>query len=328
VAVTVALGAATAISKPAEPAGAPPAGAATGAPAEPAPEFKPIDGPSKVELGHDLVLDLPAGFLYLDPPQAKKLMEKNGNFWNDNLLGVVAKGDADWLITIRYTEEGYVKDDEAAKLNADDLLKQIRDGTEEANEERAKRGFKPFHVAGWSEPPRYEAKHHHMVWGTRLKHDETPNDTVNFNTRVLGRRGFVAINLIDDATTLEASKPDAAAILAATTYKPGARYEDFDSSKDKVAEYGLTALVLGGAGLAALKVAKVGLLAKFGAKLLALLLALKKAIVLALAGLGAWLKKVLGRDKKVSTTPVATVAPPIAGPPPPVQPPPGGNGAL
>jgi uncharacterized membrane-anchored protein len=326
VAVMVALLAATAVSKPGDPAGAPPAGAATGAPAEPAPEWKPIEGPAKVELGHDLQLALPEGFLYLDPPQAKKLMEKNGNFWNDNLLGVVARGDADWLITIRYTEEGYVKDDDAAKLDADDLLKQIREGTEEANEERQKRGFKPFHVAGWSEPPRYEAQDHHMVWGTRLNHDDGTSETVNFNTRVLGRKGFVAINLIDDAKTLDASKPAAAAILAATTYKPGARYEDFDSKKDKVAEYGLTALVLGGAGLAALKVAKVGLLAKFGAKILALLLALKKAIVLALAGLAAWLRKVFGRDKKVSTTPVATVAPPGAAPPPSVQQPPGSDG--
>jgi hypothetical protein len=85
-----------------------------------------------------------------------------------------------------------------------------------------------------------------------------------------------------------------------------------------VAEYGLTALVLGGAGLAALKVAKVGLLAKFGAKLLALLIALKKAILLVLAGLAAWLKKVFG-SKKVSTTPVATVPPPTAAPAPSVE---------
>ena len=172
-------------------------------------------------------------------------------------------------ITIRYTEEGYVKDDEAAKLKPDELLKQLHDGTEEANEERGKRGFKPLHVAGWSEPPRYEARPHHMVWGMRLRREGQPTDSINFNTRVLGRKGFVAINLIDAVDAIESSKPAAAAILAATTYTPGARYEDFNGKTDKVAEYGLTALVLGGAGLAALKVAKVGLLAKFGAKLIA-----------------------------------------------------------
>lgn len=324
VTVTIALAAATALSKqkaPAEPEGAPPAsapapGAAPGAPGEPEPEFTPVVGPSKVELGHDLQLALPEGFLYLDPPQAKKLMEKNGNFFNDNLLGVVVQADSDWLITIRYTEDGYVKDDEAAKLNADDLLKQLHDGTEEANEERQKHGFPPIHVAGWSEPPTYQARSHHMVWGMRLKRDNAELETVNFNTRVLGRKGYVAINLIDDSKAIDAAKPAAATILAATTYEPGWRYEDFDPKKgDKVAEYGLAALVLGGV---ALKVAKVGLLAKFGAKLIALLIALKKAIVLAVAGFVAWLKRILGRDKKTSTTPVATVPPPSAAPPPPV----------
>jgi len=286
---------------------------------DPAPEFHPLVGPRQVELGHDLVMELPADFLYLDPPQARRLMERNGNFWNDNLLGVVVKRDADWLISIRYTEDGYVKDDEAAKLNGDELLKQLRDGTEEGNQERAKRGFKPLHVAGWSEPPVYQAQRHHLVWGMRLAREGAPGEKVDFNTRVLGRKGYVSINLIDDATAIDAGKPAAAAILAATTYKPGARYEDFDGKTDKVAEYGLTALVLGGAGLAALKVAKVGLLAKFGAKLLALLFALKKAIVLLLAGLAAWLKRLFGRDKKVSTTPVATAPPPTAAPAPSVE---------
>ena len=229
----------------------------------------------------------------------------------------MVRGDGDGLITIRYTEDGYVKDDDAAKLNADDLLKQLHDGTEEANVERQKHGFPPIHVAGWSEPPVYQAQSHHMVWGMRLKRDNATIETVNFNTRVLGRKGYVAVNLIDDAQAIEASKPAAAAILAATTYKPGSRYEDFDAKKgDKVAEYGLAALVLGGV---ALKVAKVGLLAKFGAKLIALLIALKKAIVLAIAGFIAWLKRILGRDKKVSTTPVATVPPPTAAPPPSVS---------
>jgi uncharacterized membrane-anchored protein len=294
-----------------------------GAAAAPAPSFHPVAGPRRVELGHDLVMELPADYLYLDPPQAKQLMERNGNLWNDNLLGVVVKQDADWLITIRYTEEGYVKDDEAAKLKADDLLKQIHDGTEEGNEERGKRGFKPLHVVGWSEPPRYEARDHHMVWGMRLRREGQPTESVNFNTRVLGRKGFVAINLIDAVDAIEASKPAAAAILAATTYTAGARYEDFNGKTDKVAEYGLTALVLGGAGLAALKIAKVGLLAKFGGKLIALLIALKKGIVLLFAGMAAFLKRMFGRDKKVSTTPVATVPPPTAVPPSVGQPPPG-----
>jgi uncharacterized membrane-anchored protein len=121
------------------------------------------------------------------------------------------------------------------------------------------------------------------------------------------------LNLIDDAATLETSKPQATALLSATTFKPGARYEDFDAkSGDKVAEYGLAALVAGGAGFAALKLVKIGLLAKFGGKLLALIIAGKKAIVLLLVAAGAFIKKLLGIRKK--DEPTAPPAPPPAAP--------------
>jgi uncharacterized membrane-anchored protein len=261
------------------------------------PEFVPITGPQKVDAGHDVEIDLPADHLFLDAPQAKRFMEKMGNLWNDDLLGVILKDDTSWLVTVRYTEEGYVRDDEAEKMDAEEILGVIKESTEEANKERVKRGFKGLNVLGWSEPPRYERAPHHLVWGVKVHSEGDDDDTVNFNTRILGRKGFVALNLIDGAKTIEASKPSVAALLAATSFKSGARYADFDSKSDKIAEYGLAALVAGGAGAAALKLVKVGLLAKFGGKLLAILFAAKKAIVLALLGLGAMFKKLFGLRK-------------------------------
>jgi uncharacterized membrane-anchored protein len=285
----------------------------TAAPAEPA--WKPDFGPKKIELGHEVVMDLPDGFLYLDPPQAKKLMERNGNLWNDDLLGVVAsRQEASWLVTIRYTEDGYVKDDEAEKLDAEEIFNAIKEGTDEANKERTQRGFDPLHVLGWSESPRYERSRHHMVWALRAKTDKDPEESVNFNTRVLGRKGFVALNLIDGASSIEAAKPAAATLLAATSFKPGSRYEDFNAKTDKVAEYGLAALVLGGAGLGALKLVKVGLLAKFGAKILALLFALKKAIVLLVMAALAFVKRLFGGKEAAAPTVGAAVDPAVASP--------------
>jgi len=284
---------------------------------EAAPEYAPVVGPQKIDAGHDVVIDLPPGFLYLDPPQAKKLMERNGNLWNDDLLGVIARPEASWLVTIRYTEDGYVKDDEAAKLDNDAILKAIRDGTDEANKEREQRGFKALRVLGWSEPPRYERGRHHLVWAMRAKTDDSPEETINFNTRVLGRKGFVALNLIDGADTIEASKPVAATLLAATTFKAGARYEDFNGKTDKVAEYGLAALILGGAGVGALKLVKVGLLAKFGGKLIALIIALKKAIVLVAVAAFAFLKRLFGRKKPQAGAATAAAAEAAPDPAPP-----------
>jgi uncharacterized membrane-anchored protein len=74
------------------------------------------------------------------------------------------------------------------------------------------------------------------------------------------------------------------------------RYADFDSTTDKVAEYGLTGLVLGGAGVGLAKAAKIGLLAKFGKVLIGLLVAGKTFIVLAGIAIFALLRAVLEKE--------------------------------
>jgi len=284
------------------------------------PKYKPVVGPHQVDAGHDVMIDLPAGYLFLDSEQAKKFMEKLGNLHNDDLMGVIAQPDSSWLVTVRFTEDGYVKDDEAEKMDADEILKAIREGTDAANEERGKLGFKPLHVVGWSEPPKYQRDVHHLVWGIRGQGEGDPEEVINFNTRVLGRKGFVSLNLIDGAHSIEASKPSVAALLKATTFKAGSRYEDFNSKTDKIAEYGLAALVAGGAGAVALKLVKVGLLAKFGGKIIALIIALKKGIVLVFLAIVAFFKRVFGR-KKEATAGLA-VNPNLAVPPSPSVPPP------
>jgi uncharacterized membrane-anchored protein len=271
---------------------------------------RPQLGPRKIDLGDDLVLDLPESYGYFDRVQGKTLMEKMGNRTDESLRGLVFMKDKSWLMVLRYVGEGYVKDDDAADLKPDEILEAIKEGTEESNEFRKERGIPAIHVAGWTETPHYEKAQHHLVWGIKGNDDAGKAASINFYTRVLGRRGYVALNLMDDPETIEASKVDGLVVLRATTFKQGARYEDFDPKSDKVAEYGLAALVLGGAGVAAVKLAKVGILAKLSGKVIALIIAGKKVIVLALIGIGAFVKKMLGR--KEETQPPS--APPPAAP--------------
>jgi uncharacterized membrane-anchored protein len=119
---------------------------------------------------------------------------------------------------------------------------------------------------------------------------------------VLGRKGFVSINLITDARMLDKHRSAARAILSATSFASGMRYEDFQSATDTVADYGLTGLVLGGVGLGVAKLAKVGLLAKLGQLLIAALIAGKKASVLFFAALAAGLRKLWSRRKRAITS--------------------------
>jgi uncharacterized membrane-anchored protein len=258
------------------------------------PEFPPgvKPGPLTVDLGHQLSLDVPEEHVFLDKSVAAEFLEQNGSFYHDNLLGIVvskAEG-APWFVVIRYQDEGYIKDDES--LDAKEILDAIKEGQEQANEQRVQRGFKALRIGDWTEAPHYDREQHHLVWALSASTDD--GTSVNYNTRVLGRRGFVSLNLVVDPENLEPSKPHVVKLLKNTTFNQGARYADFQEGTDKVAEYGLAGIVLGGAGLGAAKLVKVGLLAKAGKFLFAILIAGKKFIFIAVVGLLVLLKKLFG----------------------------------
>lgn len=268
---------------------------------EPGPVFNWKPGPRQVELGHELTLDLPEEHLFLEKAEAAKLMEMNGSFYNDNLLGVVTSKDeaSSWVVIVRYADEGYIQDDE--EIDAQELLTAIQEGTEEANKEREERGFKPLHVKDWSEAPHYDKARHHLIWALEAFSDQ--GTSVNYSTRVLGRRGYVSMNLVVDPVGLADSRPHMAKLLASTRFNPGARYEDFQEGTDKVAEFGLAGLVLGGAGVGAAKLAKVGILAKSGKFLLALFIAGKKALIPLVLAVGALASKLFGGKKTEAVAP-------------------------
>jgi uncharacterized membrane-anchored protein len=249
-------------------------------------------GPRTVDLGHDLELALPESHVYVEPWKAKEILEQAGNFHNDDVIGIVLpKADENWWVVVSYEDPGYVKDDE--KIDAKELLESMQEGQDEVNKERVAKGFPALRLDGWSTPPAYDRGKHHLVWGLLVASDK--GKSVNYSTRILGRRGYVALNLVTSPEEAESHRPQVSALLDATTFKQGARYQDFDSKIDKVAEFGLTGLILGGAGFAALKFAKVGFLAKAGKLLIGLLVAGKKLVVVALAGIAALFKKLLGR---------------------------------
>jgi uncharacterized membrane-anchored protein len=78
-------------------------------------------------------------------------------------------------------------------------------------------------------------------------------------------------------------------LLRVASFNEGYRYEDYNHGTDRMAAYGLGALVAGGLA------AKAGLFAKLGV----LLLAFKKFIILGLAAIGGFLGK-LFRGRKAS----------------------------
>ena len=232
----------------------------------PRPSRKPRSRPRKppgrsaasIAVSNQAHLQLPAGYNWVPLPAARQVMESLGNRVDDSFVGLVfpARGGG-WLASVRFIKEGYIKDDDAKEWNAEDLLKSLKEGTEAGNEDRAKRGITPMEVIGWAQAPSYDAADHRLVWSalTRDKGDSGGDQGVNYNTYALGRDGYLSLNLVTAASELEKYKPDALKLLGATQYDDGKKYADFNGSTDKVAAYGLAALVAGAAAK------KLGLLA-------------------------------------------------------------------
>ena len=243
-------------------------------------------GPQEIELANQAVFKLPSGHVYIPQPQASALLNAMGNPGKDERLQglVFPDGNGEWFVTIRYEGSGYIKDDDAKDWNADDLLKSYREGTEAANKEREKMGVPALEIVGWAEKPAYDAAAHRLVWAMSSRHKGAPaNDAqgVNYNTYALGREGYFSLNLVTDLKDLGTHKGNAQTLLSALDYKQGKRYADFSASTDKVAEYGLAALVV---GVGAKKLGLFALIAAFVAKFA------KVAILAAVALGGGFLK--------------------------------------
>jgi uncharacterized membrane-anchored protein len=193
-----------------------------------------------------------------------------------------AQDEETWFVVFEWDPVGYVKDDEKDSIDADAILERIREGTEKSNEERQKNGGSALHVVGWSEPPHYDAATHNLTWAI-LARNEDGSEVVNHQVRMLGRKGVMSAVLVDSPERLADSKLALQQVLDAFSYKQGSTYAEWRPG-DKVAEYGLTALVAGGAGAAAAKLGLFGWLFKVLAKG-------GKAIAVAVVGLGAAVAK-------------------------------------
>ena len=266
-------------------------------------------GPAQVAVRDQALLDLPEGFAFVPEKPARDFMKRLGNITDDNFVGVViSTRPADWFVIVEYIPAGYVKDDDAKDWKADDLLSSIRDNTEKDNAERRKTKTSELEVLGWIEEPHYDAANHRLIWSIKVRDKGAPasaDAVVNYRTLALGREGYVSMGLVTASGMIEAQKPLAKELLAHLTFNKGKGYGDFNASTDRVAEYGLAALI------GAVAVKKLGLFAVIAA------FVAKGAKFIAVAALGllAWFRRLFGRRREERTDAAAAQGDLRHGPP-------------
>jgi len=250
-------------------------------------------GPAQIRLLDQATLNITDDEVFIPAAEANRIMAALGNSSTPERFGLVTEksDNVRWMVDVTWIKEGYVRDGDAKEWQADAMLEDLKEGTEQENAERLARGIPALDVTGWVEKPAYDPTSHRLVWSLSLRDRGAPAgepQTIHYNTYALGREGYFSLDLITGSDTIGTDKLVARNLLGTLKYLPGKRYEDFSSSTDKVAAYGLGALV----GVVAVK--KLGLLGLIGV----FLLKIWKLAAVALVGAGAAVRRFFGRQKE------------------------------
>ena len=255
----------------------------------------------KVDLKNGLAsITLPDNFRYLSPTDAATVIYKIwGNPPGPAPLGMIIPAGVSvlapdsWAVIITYDNDGYVKDADASKIDYAELLHKMQEATRDGNKAREEQHYPTLELVGWATPPVYDKEVHKMYWAKEIRFSDSPENTLNYNVRVLGRHGVLVLNTVAPMSIFPQVQKQTPDIVKMVDFNSGNRYADFDKSTDKVAAYGLAALVLGGIA------AKAG----FFKLLLVGLLAAKKFVILGAVAVASFAKRLFKRKSRGDSTP-------------------------
>jgi len=248
-------------------------------------------GPIEAAIGERATIDIPDGYAFLGADGTRQLdvLLENPSLGADQYT--VAPVDLTWFGYLNFSEVGYVKDDES--LDPDNLLASIREGTEQSNVERRDRGWETLDILGWSFKPQYDQQIKALEWAILAETGTSKARVVNYNTRLLGRRGVMEVVVVAAPEDIDASIADFKSLLPGYAFAPGEKYAEFQAG-DHVAEFGLAALITGGAAAVASKKGFFAAIALFLAKAW-------KLVIIGVVGIGAGVRKFFaGRSDKQS----------------------------
>jgi uncharacterized membrane-anchored protein len=212
-------------------------------------------GPFVAPLGSVARIKVPENYGFIESKDVGKFEEMLENPAGKNRMGALISPE-NWFIIFSFEDIGYVKDDEKDSLDADAILASIREGSEASNAERRRRNWPEMHVVGWDQKPFFDPQTKNLTWA--IQGESNGDKVTNYNSRVLGRGGVMSCNLVISPEELQRVVPTYKTVLQGFEYTEGNRYSEFRAG-DKVATYGLAALVAGGS-VAVL--AKTGILGK------------------------------------------------------------------
>jgi uncharacterized membrane-anchored protein len=253
------------------------------------------DGPVEGTLHDRAKIQIPEGYMFADAKGAQAMLEAYGNPPDPSVVGAIQPKAADqnWFLVFSFDDIGYVKDDDKDSIDAGAILSGMKEGLEASNEYRRSQGASEISDLTWHKEPFYDPSTNNLTWGLALHSPE--GMTVNYDIRLLGRRGVMRATLVSDPSEMDAAVPVVSNLLTKYEFISGEKYAEWKAG-DKIAAYGLTGLVAGGAIAVA---AKSGLLAKLGI----LIAKMGKFAIVAVLGVVALIARVFTGRKSSDPTP-------------------------
>jgi uncharacterized membrane-anchored protein len=224
-------------------------------------EIRKLDwqfGPTEGHIAGTATIAVPKDSVFLGSVGTRRFLELQGNLGNDNDF-TFAPGDLSWFSVFSYDPSGHVADNE--NIDPDTLLELLKKTNLAGNEERKRLGLETLVLDDWYVSPHYDILTKRLEWATKLR-DPAGGISVNYAIRLLGRTGVMSAILVSNPTTLERDIKSFKVALAGFEFDSGQKYAEFRAG-DKVAEYGLAALIVGGAAAAAAKSGAFNIIGKF-----------------------------------------------------------------
>jgi len=206
------------------------------------------DGPTTVSTVGNATIFLPKDFGFLDADETRKFSILLENPPGQEITHAIVPNNFSWQAYLTYDGLGYVKDDE--EIDADAILDSIKTGTEAANKERLKNGWKPLEIVGWRYKPHYDNRTNRLVWAVEAR--SADDIVINYNEKILGRRGVTTAVLVTSPDRLDFAVKEFEGVIDGYQFSKGDTYAEFRAG-DHVAEFGLGALILGGGAAAIAK---------------------------------------------------------------------------
>ena len=204
-----------------------------------------LAGPITAKLGSVASINVPSGLYFIPTAQAMALQKAIGNTFEGTILGVVTSADFEPMFVLEQIQHGYISDSEADQLHsqASGLLDTIRQNTEKGNQQRTASGMPSLVISGWDEQPEYNKSKRVLNWSIRATEGDIP--IINYVQLLLNREGMIRCVAVSNLAASVNVKQTARALVANINMNAGQRYEDFKPGVDKMAEFGLTALITG-----------------------------------------------------------------------------------